>query len=429
MIGGESLAVNGRRQRAAFISRCFPTTVDIPVELRHLPLDAFRDVENVVLTETLGTVGISQRLADTLRKAGVRFLSDLHGRNVRDFASKKNCSFGTLHELDSLARCLSRGYSSLTGLNRNIETSPQEDRRCKNILSRGIPFAIPESVSRLRFDELPMTTRLANFLRFIKASTLGDLNGCTARELLKCEACGWRTVAEIQQLIECAIDGEFDEARVEEPTAPAELTYVVEQAIAKLPPHQGEFVLARIEGMTFAEIGRRYGLTRARIHQVFEKALETVKKTYGPRIPRLLELVKRRCLSIPNGSPLTAALLEQWTQTETVEAGVSPAPTKRFRLSREAQLRLIMALDKTIPCYVDSALKPGSDELAVASPSRRTAGGLDLTGLARALRLASAPENPPISGTSVSEPSRLPNDRYHQQYDHNRVSMLPRQSL
>jgi hypothetical protein len=46
-------------------------------------------------------------------------------------------------------------------------------------------------------------------------------------------------------------------------------------------------------------------------------------------------------LLAPECSPLTPALLEQWTQMETVEAGVSRASARSFRLSTKAQLRLI----------------------------------------------------------------------------------------
>jgi RNA polymerase sigma factor (sigma-70 family) len=388
MVRRESLSVSAKHQRAVFISGCFPATIDIPPGLQDRPVETFQ---------------ISLRLADALRGSGVRVLGDLHGRKVGEFAWEKNCSFETLHELDSLTRCVSHDYSIRAGLACSLETS--NDKRRKNVLSRGIPVAIPESVSGFRFDELPITRRLANFLRSIQVRKLGDLNGCIALELLKHEGCGWRTISEIQQLIERAISGEFDEAQVKEHTAAAELMYVAEQAIAKLPPHKGEFVLARIEGLTFAEIGRQYGLTRARVHQVFEKAVEAIKKNYGPRIPRLLQLVKRRCMSIPNGGPLTPALFEQWTGN----AG------KSFRLSREAQLRLLAALDKNIPCWVEGCRK--------ASGTSK----LDLATAARALRLATAPEIRRDSGAWVRDGRYLSGDLdFHPRHEDNLSNLLRR---
>src|SRR6266567_4827894 len=174
----------------------------------------------------------------------------------------------------------------------------------------------------------------------------GDLNGRSSFELLQYKSCGWRTLGEIQQLIERAISGEFDEAQVEESTAAAELLTLLEQGMAKLSPRENQFVLARIGGedlpcLSFEEIGRRCGLTRARVHQVVGKALDTLRKSWGPRIPRLLEMMKRRCLSM--GCPLTPALLEQWIGESS----------RSFRLSRKAQVRLIAALDKNILCWLE----------------------------------------------------------------------------
>ena len=148
---------------------------------------------------------------------------------------------------------------------------------------------------------------------------------------------------EIQQLIERAICGEFDVARMEESRAIAELLTLLERGIAKLAPRDRAFLIARIGGMSFAEIGRRYGFTRAYAHQVVVKTLGILRKTYGPRIPELLGMVKRRCLSTPRASGLTPSLLDQWVVNST----------KSFRLSRKAQMRLITALDKSIPSRMD----------------------------------------------------------------------------
>jgi hypothetical protein len=130
-------------------------------------------------------------------------------------------------------------------------------------------------------------------------------------------------------------------------TAVVELMTLLEEGIAKLSPPEREFLHARMEGLTYEEIGRRCGFTRARVHQVVAKAPGILRKIWGPRIPRLLEMLKRRCLSIPNGSPLTPALLEQWIGDSSKNGS--------FRLPTKAQLRLIAALDKTIPCWLESA--------------------------------------------------------------------------
>jgi hypothetical protein len=120
---------------------------------------------------------------------------------------------------------------------------------------------------------------------------------------------------------------------------------LLEQGIAKLSQREREFLLDRIHGLTFKEIGRPFGFTHARAHQVVAKALDTLRKSYGPRIPGLLEMLKRRCLSIPNGSSLTPPLLEQWIGDSF----------RSFRLSTKAQLRLIAALENIPSCVEGSA--------------------------------------------------------------------------
>src|SRR5207253_1948152 len=93
----------------------------------------------------------------------------------------------------------------------------QTSARLAHVLHRSAgteaSFSIPKSVCKLQFDELPITRRLAGVVRSIGARTLGDLNGLSACELLQCKNCYWHTVAEIEQLIERAIAGEFDAKR------------------------------------------------------------------------------------------------------------------------------------------------------------------------------------------------------------------------
>jgi len=308
---------------AALALRWYSQTIDIPAGLRNQPLEAWS-----------GSCRISVRLTGVLRRAGVRVLGDLHGRKVGDFAWERNCGPKTLHELDSLARRAQSGAEKAS--------TPESAALPQN----GAGFAIPESISQLQFHELPITARLANIVRSIGARTLGDLKGRSSFELLQYQNCSRRTLSEIQQLIERAISGEFDEAQIEESTAAAELLTLLEQGMAKLSPRENQFLLARIGAedlpcLTFEEIGRRCALTRARAQQIVAKALDTLRKSWGPRVPRLLEMMKRRCLSM--GCPLTPALLEQWT-------GESP---RSFRLSRKAQARLIAALDKNIPCWLE----------------------------------------------------------------------------
>ena len=360
----------------------FYKAIEIPPTLRGQPLDARQT---------------SARLSAVLDRFGIRALGDLHGRKVVDFASEKNCGPKTLYELDLLARrarfrngkasCSHRGVCANTPHNADAAGSEAAN------------FAIPESVCHLSFDELPITTRLTNVVRSIGARSLGDLDGRSAFELLQHKACGWGTISEIQNLIERAVSGEFDVAQIEETAAAAELLSLLEQGLAKLPLRARQFVLARIGAQigsgrspganllcpSYAEIGRRYGLTRARVHKVFANSLDTLRKIWGPRVPQLLEVIKWRCLSMI--CPLTPQLLEKWIDSP---AASSLRPTRRdffssFRLSREAHVRLIAALDKSIPCWLETNHKPrpidssvGQFDLALARVVREAGGHISV---------------------------------------------------
>jgi hypothetical protein len=302
----------------------------------HIPAD--------LRSQAIECMAMSVRLAGVLRRANIRVLGDLHGCKLDDFALQRNCGYKTLHELDALVR---QAHSGLE------ETPPGS-----LLPGNGVSFVVPESISQLRFAELPITSRLTNFVRSIGLRTLGDLNGRSAFELLRCKNCGWRTVVEIGQLIERASSGEFDEAQIEESARPTELLRLLEKGMANLSPRDKHLLLARIGGedvppATLEELGQQHALTRARVQQILEKTLNTLKKTWGPRVPRLLEAVKRRCFS--NICPLTPALLGQWI-------GESHST---FQLSLKAQVRLIGALDEDVPCWPNQHDRVGGTDSSI----------------------------------------------------------------
>jgi hypothetical protein len=339
----------------------FSKAIKIPASLRDQPLDTWQT---------------SARLTAVLERFGIHVLGDLHGRKVVDFAWEKNCGPKTLYEFDLLARrAQSRnGKASCNGHRHgrvhaaHSFSATSSERATAKMQEDAARFAIPESICHLDFNELPITTRLANVVRSMGARSLGDLNGRCAFELLQYRACGWGTISEVQQLIERAVSGEFDVSQIQEAKAAAELLSLLEQGLAKLPLRDRQFVLARIGAqiwsgrgpranllwLSYAEIGQRYGLTRARVHKVFANTLDSLRKVWGPRVPRLLEVIKWRCMSAI--CPLTPQLLEKWVGSP---AGFSSRPTTRdylngFRLSMEAHVRLIAALDKSIPCWPDT---------------------------------------------------------------------------
>jgi hypothetical protein len=303
---------------------------------------------------------MSVRLAGVLRRANIQMLGDLHGCKLDDFAWQKNCGYKTLHELDELVR---QAHS-------RVEQTPPRPMRGSPLVGTAVNFVVPESISQLGFAELPITNRLKKLARSIGVQRLGDLKSRSAFELLRCKNCGWRTVVEIGQLIERAIAGEFDEAQIEESVEPTELLTLLEKGMAKLPPRDKHLLLARIGGEdvpppTLEELGQSHALTRARVQQILEKTLNTLKKTWGPRVPRLLEAVKRRCFS--NVCPLTPALLGQWIGESHGTLQLSPKP----------QVRLIGALDEDIPCWPNQHDRIGGIDSSVRSLD------LDLAKLAR----------------------------------------------
>jgi len=350
----------------ALVLHSFSKAIEIPARLHNQPLDSWQT---------------SARLTSLFSRFGIRVLGDLHGRKVVDFAWEKNCGPKTLYELDLLARRaqLRNGKASRNGLRCNGVhashdcTAKESERAIPPMREDTASFAIPESIWHLTFSELPISTRLGKVVRSMSARNLGDLNGRSAFELLQYKACGWGTISEIQQLIERAISGEFDVVQIEEALVAAELLNLLEQGMAKLPLRERQFLLARIGaqngksrssgadllGLSYAEVGRRYGLTRARIHKVLVNTLDSLRKIWGPRVPRLLEILKWRCLSAI--CPLTPQLLEKWIGSP---AAFSSRRTtvdhfNSFQLSMEAYVRLIAALDKSIPCWPETTHKVG----------------------------------------------------------------------
>src|SRR4026208_274147 len=126
-------------------------------------------------------MAMSVRLAGVLHRANIRVLGDLHGCKLDDFAWQRNCGYKTLHELDALVR---QAHSSVE--------QTRESQAGSLLPGNDVGLVVSESISQLRFAELPITNRLANVVQSIGIRTLGDLNGQSASELLRCKNCGWR---------------------------------------------------------------------------------------------------------------------------------------------------------------------------------------------------------------------------------------------
>ena len=207
-------------------------------------------------------------------------------------------------------------------------------------------LVVPKSVRHLRLTQLPVSTRLSNVLGSMRIRTLGGVHGRCVGEFLRRKNCGRRSVLELEQLIQRAASGDFDDSNIEKADAPAALLNLIEAAITKLPDRDRNFVLARVGAgrkrhHTLEQLGQRYGITRERARVILEKLFGVIRRSYGPRIPQLLECVRHRCIS--NICPLTPELLHQWARQFR----------SRIELVPKAHVRIISSLDERIPCWLN----------------------------------------------------------------------------
>ena len=205
-------------------------------------------------------------------------------------------------------------------------------------------LVVPESVRHLRLTQLPVSTRLSGVLGSMRIRTLGGVDGRRVGEFFRRKNCGRGSVLELEQLIQRAASGEFDDSNIGKPDAPTDLLNLIEASITKLPARDGNFVLARFGAgrkhrATLKQIGQRYGMTRERVRVILEKLFGVIRRSYGPRIPELLEHVRQRCIS--NICPLTPELLHQWARQFR----------SRIKLAPKAHVRIISSLDERIPCW------------------------------------------------------------------------------
>src|SRR5262249_10978693 len=117
-----------------------------------------------------------------------------------------------------------------------------------------------------------------------------------------------------------------------------------EAAIQRLPSDDRRLVLERLGRggslpLTLEQLGTPRGLTRQGIRSTLQTLLAEIRRTFGPRIPRLLHQNKRNLLF--NLCPLTPQLLEK----------LAPGFRTQLRLSPEAHVRAIDAIDESIPCW------------------------------------------------------------------------------
>ena len=225
-----------------------------------------------------------------------------------------------------------------------LELKKQSKTHPRSAEDSSAAYSVPRHVRELSISELPVSKRLQHLSEKISAKVLGDYDGLFPAQLLEYKNCGRRTVSELRRLIDRADSGEFHATRIAKNDAIPELLRLIESALPRLSPRDRDMVFFRFglkgsEPETLEKIGRRYGFTRERIRQILEKSAAIIRTAWGPRIPRLLDVIRERCLSAT--LPLTPELLEKWVGDD--------APKTKLTLA--VQVRFIGLLDEAIPCW------------------------------------------------------------------------------
>ena len=295
-------------------------------ELIYIPVDC--------RGRTFHEFGASVRLKNIVEHRGIRVLGGLHGLPFEEFLKFRNCGARTLRELRGIVASAQSGSTDTVQSGYTGTPSPPNE------------ILVPSNVRHLALVDLPVSRRLEQLFERMRVRQLGEFHGRIPSDLLAYKNCGRTTVKEMQVLILRAAAGEFDHVGYDDAHAPSELLGLLDGALQKLPSQARDLVLDRLGGrgkppQTLEQIGQRQGVTRERIRQIEAKMAVRLRKTWGPRIPRLLQCLKERCLSLV--SPLTPELLTKWLGNDG----------DNFVLSRPTHVRLIGLLDEGFPCWPD----------------------------------------------------------------------------
>ena len=263
---------------------------------------------------------ISKRLDRAVHKIGIDRLGDLGGRSAIQLQQYPGVGPSRVAEMQQLVMRATAGEF--------------ED----------LVVHVPSSVTNLRFADLPISKRARGLIRKLRIERLGELNGRSSAEFLGYPGIGQRTVAEIRHLVVRAAAGEFTSLEIDESEKVPELIRLIEISIGRLHRADRQIFLEKIGDedrppLSFRGLGRKQGVTGEAIRQTIEKIVLALRKTWGPRIPFLLNVIRDRCTSAV--CPLTPELLCSWLAGRDV----------RFSLSLRTHVRIISELDKRIPAW------------------------------------------------------------------------------
>ncbi len=296
---------------------------------------------------SLGRIQFSVRLGHVLGNLGCERLGDLHGLTYEQIGKAKSCGQKTLAELQSFVKQLHNGKPI---------APPHSNRDDDKERRRPAQLFVPQHARGWRIQQLPMSVRLANVLERMDVRLLGDLHGVSLEKVRATKNCGWRTVAELERIIQRAQAGELrdiEEANAGAP-ASADLTRILDRALDELPPRAREFLLLYMGAtndapLTLEEIGTRYDLTRERVRQVMKKAIRQISKGNASLAGALAESIAGQCLAAVH--PLPPELLAEWSGAEKVAACRYPLPF---------YIRLIEKLAPSAPAWPEGQKSGGA---------------------------------------------------------------------
>lgn len=204
------------------------------------------------------------------------------------------------------------------------------------------PLVVSPTARFLAVRELPLSSRLAAILERMEIRRLGELDRRAPRDFYQFRGFGKKTLRELQTLLAQANAGEFDHPAADERTAPLRLLRSLETGAKQLTISDRNVLKARLGAdrrvpESSDEIAWRFSLTRSGVYLKVDRAVAQIRKHFGPRIPRLLEMIKERTRRAR--VPLTPELLANWVG--------SP---RGLQLPLAAHVRLVSLLDPSIRC-------------------------------------------------------------------------------
>ena len=291
-----------------------PITFSIPEYLRATPV---------------GGPGLSERLRNLLRYAGIRLLGDLDGKRLSNFEPYRGCGQGTLWEV----RCMI--FKALhPGVKPDLSTRPIPMRYWRPSKPT---IEVVRAAEDLRPKDLPVSVRLEGVLQGLGIERLGQLHGLPVHKLLVRPNCGRKTIAELRTLLLRAEAGEFALSQEEiASSTPADLLRHIDNLVSRLPEQKRAFLLLRFGGtghepQTFREIGQQHGLTGSAVGLGLSSAIRSMRREGSPRLRTMLEWVDSVCAS--RHTLLNSSLVSAWQDS-----------TRPFRYNPGFYVRLIANL-------------------------------------------------------------------------------------